>query len=621
MLKWISLLLISLTCSAQSEIDLLIDQWYQPDWDENQLQNIREELEQLYIHPMSIQQYDPMTLAEHPLITEMEAINICYHIKKTGAILDWHELNDVPGITEDWIALRKPFLTLNWAPREPDYSLHNLEAALKVGLSTSLPSSAGFRERKFAGPNFQDQGSLQMSWEEFSGALRWQRDAGEALFKHGYDHLSGFVQFSPRSGTYSISLGSFRSGFGSGLLSGSSFGRGIPSSISQIHRKASRTRASAPGGELQDWKGATVQFMVKRWSFHLASGLAHRDARIDDSSILSFPNSGLHRTDLELERRMNTLLHHHEVKVQYSGNTFTSSVFAGSDVLPLPFNNRKFLGGLSWHFQWMKGPTHFQSEMAIDHLGKPAGIFSISHTAGDYQLGARVLRISRDFEPLINASSGIYFTGSNQQSAEIILSSAYQKLSYSLSAFTSRQELEWLQSESKRGVQIQLQHRNWNKVFTLRWRLQQTEGAPFSLYTTHRWERPFNGLFANARLDVHIYQGGDYAYLIQAGAKKSWNNIEVRGNARLYSDNSTGIPTYAMSQSTSMLLRIQRLSGTGSQLDLLINYTPTNRIKLQATALIDVRLNEPFRGSGDSETKGKTKWILCFEAHFKLGKL
>lgn len=606
-----------LTCgvSAQPDLEHILNS---PDFSEigvEEIETIRDELTAFHDRPMSIQQKNPSVLMAHPLITPIQAINISYYIERTGYIMDWGEMTDIDGIDPEWIERSKPFLTLE----VPEYNRSKrLRISAIHGLRISAPRRSGFSSGRFEGPRFQEQARWSVQYGNTSAGLRWQKDEGEPYdLKTGlWDHLTGFVSLAQRKMRSAVHIGSYRVGFGCGVLAGTSFASGITNQASGLHRKSSSMKPSAPGSEWGNWTGLMLEKHFQSWMFRFAAGRSLRDTRIEDGEIRSFITTGTHRTRKEISTRKNTLLRRYTFQTHFRQPTFILSGHSDLIRFEIPYRGRLWGGGNSLHLQWLKHTLHGQAEWAAGLDGGVAVLHSLTRSAGDYRLGIRHYYQSPRFQPTIEAAGGILFSTGSQQSLEGIWSGSYRDLEFALTIYRGRKRDDWSFAD-RSGIQTFIRYRKGKTDQQYRWRWNRSDNGA-TLYMKNEWSRTISPWSFRIRVDLHTTGLRLPSVLLQPDLSAITGRWTLRFRFRIYDMGKDGLPLYAITRSTSLQMKILRMSGRGSGGEIFIRYRDGQGPAISMAFHLDNRPYLNFRGSGDDRTEGGLRWEWTWEIQWKL---
>lgn len=589
-------------------------------WNDDQLEVLREEISYYSNYPMSIQSSDPLYLEKHPLISLTEAINIAKYIDEAGLIFDWGEMTNVYGIDEEWVERRKPYLSLepirsNWHLKPTPWR----KVKLSLGLKLDDFRKRGYREREYLGTPFQDQGALSISGRNYSVNLRWQRDAGERWTtpeKVIYDHVAMGLVYRPHR-ALEIGIGNYRIGRFLGTHVGSRFGSSIPTDISGIQARSSQTRTTASAAEFGLWKGLNGSADIHSWLLQAQCGYATFDGRIEDQQIASVIQSGLHRTEVERSRRNTILGRHLGWEVQKSFSSFRLGM--AQDLFQIKPTNSDYYnleGGQSLYLQILYYEDFIEIEWASNLQFNSAVQCLWTRHLGDLQFGLRGYYSELGFHNGFLRPSGWFFTQGKELSIATLIAYNRGNNYWNTTLFNAYQrDIEWV-SKRKSGIQLSYANGRYSPSFKARYRFTAHEnwGTHFSQFSsisklntgeiTLRFNSHFNSIAEGtigAAIDYQ-FELQSFKWLIRARVQKAGEDM---------------LPIYFMQPTTQLQMQIQSLSRTGYGVDLLTSWHGSQQFSLQLQSSIDYQPNVKSRGSGNDLVESPIKWGLTFEAHWK----
>lgn len=575
------------------------------------LEILQDELYYYLDNPMSVQLRDPDELSKHPLITFIEAVNITYYTSSAGDFLDWGELTNVYGIDADWVKLRQPFLSLGRPAPEWISSMSSIDVVqLSLGVKTDDPKKRGYLEQAYAGPAFQDQGRLRLEAGPFTGGLRWQRDAGEDWNEQGFDHISGYLLWTPSRKTH-FSIGTHRLGQFTGLLRGGSFFSALPSGPN-IHPKGGSTRPSDGANENELWNGLYGSHTKGKWQYSGFVGSINRDARIEDQTILSLPTGGIHRTITEIERRKNALFRTLQGQIRYNEGYWNLAYAAHLTTSELVFDERRHFGGQSIYLQWVRQHTYITSEWAMDLNGELALNAAMSYRAEKVEFGIRGHRIGRDYRSSLAPTNSPFINGSDVCSSTGFMTFHFSSISTSFALYHA---LQANTGKIRSGYQVDLSQKNYTSNWSLNWRTRRTENET-RRYGRGSIEWVSGFVKTRFRTDLHFSKPSEISVAISGQFTHQKGTLKTR--LLVFSHRAfTGLPLYLMLPSTTLQMRIGALHGNGAGSSVVLEKSWGSH-KIQLSVQYDRRTDVNKRGSGLDERLGADQWQIGLEYHLKL---
>ena len=250
----------------------------------------------------------------------------------------------------------------------------------------ALRSDVTFEQRKgyesghYLGSPFRLLGRYDFeAGNNFRAGVTAESDAGEPWFKNGgqgFDLYRFYVEASNLSKVNRVVVGSYRVGFGRGLL----FGQQVYGDrLSQVlNRNSSSYGVSGYGGvsEQPTLLGAATTIQFSRFTVTPFYGYTALDADTVGGVWHSFSTSGYHRTKTEIARRSTLGLHTIGANVAYNQRYFNVGITAYGGFFSLPavlgsddWSANDFVGdsqwGVSLNYGLHKSKVWFSGETAL----------------------------------------------------------------------------------------------------------------------------------------------------------------------------------------------------------------------------------------------------------------
>ncbi|KAB2815945.1 hypothetical protein [Phaeocystidibacter marisrubri] len=584
-----------------------------------QLQQWNDDLEYYQNDPMSLCESDPNVLADHPLLTFQQAVNLTYYTHRSGCILDWGELGNIKGFSREWIEIAKPYFTLAQPQSGFRFLPKYYTAKLRLGFKVNGPVNKGTTTGAYPGPSFQDGGSLILKAQPYEIGLRWQRDAEEpwlSIQRGIWDYWSGYAIWRPTSSA-SFGIGSYRLGFGTGLLVGSAFGGRRISSLSDLHRRVSSSRMSASAMESGQWTGFTSVYHRYPIGIRVAIGRSKLDARIESDTISTLYSTGWHRTKSERAFRKTVEAWNSFVELSYSLNNFKLSGAFNYIKLSHPYGGRKEYGGTSLHLQYLLGALHIESETAIDSRGRFALIGSVSKAIDDHTIGLRIENITLDYQPHPIQHPPLLVSGNGVLSMQAFWQTRFYGGETSLLLFAGR-------GLQKRSTPLEKWGWEWKiskRIHSVLWSstARQTVQEGTSYYVVQRLEFNTPNPMVSLRWNGNFNRVNAISQSYAVQAIYTLKSHQITGQIYAYNDAGTGHNTWLYTPTTSMQMRIAALSGRGVGVSLKWTWELTNQHSVQIASYSDERVGAIERGSGNDQSRGNRSFSIVIEYHWKLG--
>jgi len=360
------LLATALPLVAQEEWQNIYEEWLEETDEETtatQQELLFDELSHLHANPLNINTATADELSRLPFLNPSHIRAIQRYIQRNGALLSTGELLLIDSIDYHTRRLLRHFVhTAPLPAKEADnkrltwknlqhYGKH--EAITRFNIP--LYQKAGYRHypeevlaqypnRRYLGEPFYHNVRYHYRFaDKLSAGLVVEKDAGEALFKggfNGYDYISFHLMLTNIGRLKTLVVGDYRLHFGQGLVLNTSFNLGKTASLNSIGWGARGIKRHLSTSEQTAFRGAAATLNL--WGGVEATAfVSHRaeDANLDKNLLItSLKTDGLHRTPLEYSKRGNIR------NTLYGGN--------------LTIHHRGFHGGLTAVHNFFNHPLH-----------------------------------------------------------------------------------------------------------------------------------------------------------------------------------------------------------------------------------------------------------------------
>ena len=378
---------MSLACADRFSFDqfygLVLDYLGEDDSGEAlDVQDLELRLRRVYDNPIewnsaTRQQFEDLRFVSDRMIEEL-----LFYADYYGPVRSVAELQLVDDIEKPLLLLLPTVMyvaeaadTVSWADAFR-YSRHKL--ALRSDMV--LEQRKGYESGYYLGERFRLLGRYDFeAGNNFRAGVAVESDAGEPWLKdggRGFDLYRFFVEASNLAKVSRVVVGSYRVGFGRGLLFGQqSYG----DRLSQVlNRNSSSYGVSGYGGvsELPTLFGSVAKFEFNRISVTPFYGYTALDADTTGGVWHSFSESGYHRTKSEIERRATLGLHTIGANVSYNQRYYNVGMIAYGGFFTLPavlgrgdWDANDFVGdrqwGVSLDYAFHKNNVWFSGETAL----------------------------------------------------------------------------------------------------------------------------------------------------------------------------------------------------------------------------------------------------------------
>lgn len=252
--------------------------------------------------PRNVNEITADELAEYRLLTPYQIYQfVHYRAEHSGRIASLYDLKTIPGWDEATALALAPLLAEGNAPDRPwreGVERGRLEAAL---LHTRLASRA---DKDYLGPpnSFALRGQYTAP-DRLSVFVGAERDAYEPWRyggRVGFDSYTAQVSVEHLGALRRLVLGDYRASWGEGLMLSQGFRLRPPYQPTTC--RGLRPMQSLAEGERS--RGIAAELERGAWQLSLVYSAQYLDGRVDDDGVITgLSETGLHRTEGELERR------------------------------------------------------------------------------------------------------------------------------------------------------------------------------------------------------------------------------------------------------------------------------------------------------------------------------
>jgi hypothetical protein len=336
------------------------------DFDNNQgteLQFQIENLQFLRLRPLALNHCSEAELRQSALFSDFQILHFLAYRKEMGAFSALYELQAIPGFSPDFCKSILPFLRLNRSLDDLKMGFGNMfsqaDHKIQIRFNEVLQPQVGFTKK--SNPFWGDPSQLSLRYRlsygnKMSMGLCAEKDPGEVLFKgpqaKGFDFYSShFYVQGLRPWLKALAIGNFQASMGQGLLYYGGFGFGKSASSTQIRQEAAVLRPHTSTAEAAFLSGAGVNLVFgQNWEISTFFSKRQRDANASGAGFSSFYETGLHRNQREIDKKVGVV---HQI-LGFTGTYRSTQFRVSTNVLQQKFNRpwvRKATNYNQYYFQ------------------------------------------------------------------------------------------------------------------------------------------------------------------------------------------------------------------------------------------------------------------------------
>ena len=269
-------------------------------------------LEEYAEHPLNINAATREELEQFPFLSTQQVEDIQAYIYQYGEMKSLGELAMIESVNWYQRQLLSCFVYAGELAKPSFPSLYNI---MKYGKHEAVADvKIPFYQRKGDVEGYL--GYPLKHWLRYqfrrSGYVKWgflaSQDAGEPFFagknKWGYDFYSFYLQVKKWGRWKNITLGRYRLSEGMGLILNNDFGFGKLSALSSLGRMGTSIRVHSSRSSANYLQGAAATLNVAK-GLDVSAFVSYRsiDATVKNDSISTIQTSGLHRSELEIQKQ------------------------------------------------------------------------------------------------------------------------------------------------------------------------------------------------------------------------------------------------------------------------------------------------------------------------------
>jgi len=315
----------STVVAQQPVVEEIVEELARDNGEENDFSDLREHLDYLLENPVNINAASRDELADLLLLNDFQISSLLDYRRQTGPILSLNELVLVYGFDHETVKRIEPFITLGNRFRVSKQTYRSKQE-LVLRTNRRIEKANGYIVNNDTTFNVLPAypGGRNSYYVRYTGAIGRhmnagmiaQQDPGESFtFQHrqaGFDYLSAYLQYkNEKAVVRKVIAGSYHLQLGQGLVAWSGFSMNKTSQVLAIRKNASGIRPYRSGDENGAFRGVAMMIRLRNLSLTPFYSNRMRDARLDTDSaennipgsIISLPNTGLHRTPAEQATR------------------------------------------------------------------------------------------------------------------------------------------------------------------------------------------------------------------------------------------------------------------------------------------------------------------------------
>ena len=275
-------------------------------------ENYEDVLEEYAEHPLNINAATREELEQFPFLSTQQVEDIQAYIYQYGEMKSLGELAMIESVNWYQRQLLSCFVYAGELAKPSFPSLYNI---MKYGKHEAVADvKIPFYQRKGDVEGYL--GYPLKHWLRYqfrrSDYVKWgflaSQDAGEPFFagknKWGYDFYSFYLQVKKWGRWKNITLGRYRLSEGMGLILNNDFGFGKLSALSSLGRMGTSIRVHSSRSSANYLQGAAATLNVAK-GLDVSAFVSYRsiDATVKNDSISTIQTSGLHRSELEIQKQ------------------------------------------------------------------------------------------------------------------------------------------------------------------------------------------------------------------------------------------------------------------------------------------------------------------------------
>lgn len=250
-----------------------------------------------------------------PFLSADDAGNLVRHRTLYGDYQTLYELKHIPDFTQEKIEQLLPFVTIREQGRKITFGemMRNSQSQLFMEADRYLQDKKGYQPdttgtTKYAGSPLHYYTKYLFNAERLKASLVGEKDAGEAEWaagNHGFDFASASFEWEGAKWLRRLCVGDYKANFGQGLVVGTGSILGKNASVTNAYKNTQGLKRYASTGESDFFRGAGATIGKGAVRGTLFASRKRSDATLNGEDIASFKTDGMHRTELERDKKRN----------------------------------------------------------------------------------------------------------------------------------------------------------------------------------------------------------------------------------------------------------------------------------------------------------------------------
>lgn len=463
------------------------------------------QIEQWLTHPRDANRIQSEELAEYRLLSPYQIYQfILFRTNAPHGITSLYDLKTITGWNEDLAIIIAPLLSMSQT-REETW-LHALERGKTAGAilfgTPTRPSSQAYLGPAYSTgirAEFRARDRLSV----FLGAERDSYEPWRYAGHRGFDSYTAHIAIHELGPLRSLILGDYRASWGEGLALSQGFRLRPPYAVP---RRASGIRPVSSLAESEHSRGIATTLELGRWRATALYSKQQLDGNVKDGYIYGLSETGLHRSEHELQRKHQVPLNHWGGRLSWSNDRLTIGLgLLSMSFAPYRLRHSPGASGIerlynlqsqsytTLDYQWVSKAGHLRlsGELARSSLGAYAWVQQFSRTGGrwaDWAISARY--ISPAYWAYYGRTSTHSLRPNNERDISLHISTRELLPSFGLTA-----GLDLYQRLSSRHTGLAFrstaEYRRWPTStlrYTLTYRSQEHTPSSLRMSLQQRWQ-------------------------------------------------------------------------------------------------------------------------------------
>lgn len=661
----ISLFITSYDVCSQATYD--VDKWmeYVEEMamlsdDEEGIETLYSELSYLSEHPLDLNHIGENELRKLPFLSDMQVDDLLKYRKRYGNFASIYELKHIESLDNETLSLLIPFIKVeavgnNNIPLTVDNLLKKSRNELLVRVDRCFQQKAGYGSypdsvilknpnKRYLGEPFYTSLRYGYSFDnKIMFGLTAEKDAGEPFLttRHkGYDYYSIHLLLKDMNRWLkTLAVGDYRVSFGQGLTISQDFFMSRSALVMQMERRSNGIRRHFSTNENDYMRGIASTVTINQVDVSAFYSYKQLDARVDNFDILSFKTDGLHRVELDWEKRNAVVMQTAGANIRYSrryghiGLTSVFYTFGKHKVAPesKPYNLYQFRGNsninIGIDYKYYHRKLNFYGETAISKNGGVATLNAIELTPASY---VSFVLLQRYYDRRYQA---FYANGFSQNSAIENEQGIYfgMKISpfanWQLSGYTDVYKFPWMKygiDKPSEGSEYMIQadcSRIKNLNLSLRYRYRDKAAYNQQQFRFQALYVPTEAVKFRTILDYNNYHKEDRSsgWMVSQSIGYGREDKPLKADLYLSYFNTDDYYSriYSMEKSVIYAFNNSSFYGKGFRVSSVLKYNIFHRLTVSAKFGLSKYLDRSKIGSGLEEISGSLKTDLLIMIGYK----